>query len=460
MANLCPICKSELNEKEYCSKCKMTISIYKKFKESSKLFYNQGLQRAKARDLSGAVEVLNRCIEYDKQNMDGRNLLGLVYFELGEPVLALRQWVISQNIQPTNNPATRYLDHIQNNQIVLERLNSAIVKYNQALTYINQGSTDLAVIQLKKIITLNPKFVKAYNLLALVYIKENEIEKAKRELVKVLDIDKNNYAARKYYLELVGDAKDVEIESEQEIQEKNIKKARRQVMINQSVQQFLGVVFGLAMGASLIYFLIMPNRLDTKELELQTQSIQLVEANTKADELSIQLETSDTKIRELEQQLKNAIDENDQFYVKDEKVQLLMLSISSYLKSNMEESANYLDSIDISDSTDGVLNSVYEELKLIVFSDAAKKAYDNGMYNYNLGKYEEASQFLETSVRYVSDATYSDDANYFLARSYQLLAKTDEAIAQFKVVVQNYPNSDRVSQSKKFITSLGGSLDE
>lgn len=459
MANLCPICKSELNEKEYCAKCKMPISIYKKFKDSSKLFYNQGLQRAKSRDLSGAVEVLNRCIEYDKQNMDGRNLLGLVYFELGEPVLALRQWVISQNIQPHNNPATKYLDHVQNNQSVLERLNSAIVKYNQALTYINQGSTDLAVIQLKKIITLNPKFVKAYNLLALVYIKENEIEKAKRELVKVLDIDKNNYAARKYYLELVGDAKEVEIISEKEIQEKNIKIARRQVVINQSVQQFLGVVFGLAMGASLIYFLIMPNRLDTKELELQTQSIQLVEANTKADELGTLLQTSEARIRDLEQQLKNTIDENDQFYVKDEKVQLLMLSISSYLKANVEESASYLDSIDISDSTDGVLNSVYEELKLIVFANAGKKAYDDGMYNYNLGKYEEASQLLEVSARYVVDAVYSDDANYFLARSYQLLGKTDEAIAQFKVVIQNYPNSDRVSQSKKFITSLGGTLD-
>ncbi len=53
----------------------------------------------KVRDLSGAVESLNRSIKYDKRNIDARNLLGLVYFELGETVMALRQWVVSQNIQ-------------------------------------------------------------------------------------------------------------------------------------------------------------------------------------------------------------------------------------------------------------------------------------------------------------------------------------------------------------------------
>ena len=40
-----------------------------------------------------------------KYNIHARNLLGLVYFETGEVVAALSEWVISKNMQPENNIA-------------------------------------------------------------------------------------------------------------------------------------------------------------------------------------------------------------------------------------------------------------------------------------------------------------------------------------------------------------------
>lgn len=57
--------------------------------------------------------MLRQCLKFNKDQVDARNLLGLVYFETGEVVAALSEWVISKNIRPKKNIADDYLDRIQ-----------------------------------------------------------------------------------------------------------------------------------------------------------------------------------------------------------------------------------------------------------------------------------------------------------------------------------------------------------
>ena len=68
-----------------------------------------------------------------KRNIRARNLLGLVYFETGEVVSALSEWVISKNLQPTRNLASEYINKLQANSNKLEAINETIRKYNDAL---------------------------------------------------------------------------------------------------------------------------------------------------------------------------------------------------------------------------------------------------------------------------------------------------------------------------------------
>ena len=102
---------------------------------ASNEYYNDALAKASVRDLSGAIESLKTSLKFNKLNIDARNLLGLIYFEMGEVVEALTEWVISKNYQPAENAASRYLDEIQNNRSRLETINQTIKKYNQALLY-------------------------------------------------------------------------------------------------------------------------------------------------------------------------------------------------------------------------------------------------------------------------------------------------------------------------------------
>ena len=156
----CYNCGCQLSEHDFCTACGADVAIYKKIMKLSNRFYNEGLEKASVRDLSGAINSLRQSLKFNKNNVEARNLLGLVYVEIGEVVAALSEWVISKNLRPKKNIADDYIEMVQSNPTRLENINQTIKKYNQALLYCNQDSKDLAIIQLKKVLSLNPKFVK------------------------------------------------------------------------------------------------------------------------------------------------------------------------------------------------------------------------------------------------------------------------------------------------------------
>ena len=92
----------------------------------SNRFYNDGLERAAVRDLSGAMNSLRQSLKFNKNNIDARNLLGLIYFETGEVVEALGQWVISKNLRPNKNIADDYINLLQTSQARLDGFNQAL----------------------------------------------------------------------------------------------------------------------------------------------------------------------------------------------------------------------------------------------------------------------------------------------------------------------------------------------
>ena len=117
-------------------------------------------------------------------------------------VEALGQWVISKNLRPNKNIADDYINLLQTSQARLDGFNQALKKYNQSLVYCYQDSKDLAVIQLKKILSVNPKYLRAHQLLSLLYIDAEEWEKAHKELLKCVQIDANNTMTLRYMREV------------------------------------------------------------------------------------------------------------------------------------------------------------------------------------------------------------------------------------------------------------------
>ena len=80
----------------------------------SNRFYNEGLEKASVRDMTGAINSLRDSLKFNKNNIDARNLLGLIYYETGEVVPALSEWVISKNLKAEDNIADSYMDMVAN----------------------------------------------------------------------------------------------------------------------------------------------------------------------------------------------------------------------------------------------------------------------------------------------------------------------------------------------------------
>mgnify|MGYP003371839717 FL=1 len=187
---------------EYCPHCGSNVLIQRKVDYLSKYYYNQGLEKASIRDLSGAIGCLKQSLTYNKANIQARNLLGLVYFETGEVVAALSEWVISKNLMPNRNLASEYIEKLQANPNKLEAINETIKKYNHALIMCRQGHEDMAAIQLKKLLSQNSKLIKGYHLLALIQMKNGEWNRARRTLKKAARIDKTNTTTLRFLREV------------------------------------------------------------------------------------------------------------------------------------------------------------------------------------------------------------------------------------------------------------------
>lgn len=168
----------------------------------SNYWYNDGLEKAKIRDLSGAIASLKKGLQFNSENIAARNLLGLVYYGRGEVGEALVEWILSKNIKPQDNIASYYIQKIQQNPADLDTINQAIRKYNQSLLYCGQGGEDLAIIQLKQVVSAVPSFLRAYQLLALLYLHTEQYSLARQVLKEANKLDTTNELTLRYMHEL------------------------------------------------------------------------------------------------------------------------------------------------------------------------------------------------------------------------------------------------------------------
>lgn len=466
----CFNCGCELSEHDYCTSCGADVSLYKKIIYISHRFYNDGLEKAGIRDLSGAILSLRQCLKFDKSNVEARNLLGLVYFETGEVVAALSEWVISKNLRPKKNIADDYINMIQTNPTRLDTINQTIKKYNQALTYCNQDSQDLAIIQLKKVLSLNPKFIRAHQLLALLYINSEEWERAKRELNKCLQIDTNNTTTLRYLKEV-----DEMLIPEEGVKQGGKKKSRSgdvvkyqsgNEMIIQPVDMkegkgagsLINLGVGLIIGIAIAVCLILPARIQEAQATV----------NNDLRSVSEQLDIKTATIDELEQQLKDLQETKDtlerdlEVYMgKDGDIQTydtLLKAADAYLtdQEDVLTVLGYLDEADADSEGEESANSeayekLYNTLLALAGPLAANSYYDIGYDNYKQRNFDEAIPDLEMAVRYNAA---NGDAIYYLANCYRNVGRTEEAKELYRQVIEMFPGTVKAKNSTDYLAQM------
>lgn len=468
----CYQCGCTLSEHDFCTNCGADVALYKRIIYISNRFYNDGLERAGVRDLTGAIMSLRQSLKFNKNNVEARNLLGLVYFETGEVVAALSEWVISKNMRPKKNIADDYINMIQTNQNRLDTINQTIKKYNQALTYCNQDSLDLAVIQLKKVLSLNPKFIRAHQLLALLYINSEEWERAKRELSKCLEIDTNNTATLRYLKEV-----DEMLLPEEGVKSGSKKRKSEEIVKYQSgnetiiqpvnmkegrgVTSLLNLGIGLAIGIAIAFFLILPARIQTARAgideELRKVSEQSDAKTATIDELQQQLGELQKQNETLQQDLTAYMGKDGTLM----SVESLMKAAGAYLTNpdDVTVVADYLTEIEEERAQEEehesseAFDSLYNTLLALIGPKIAESYDEDGHAAFWAGNYADAIPNLEKAFLY--DAT-NGQALFDLANSYYRMGEKQKAKEIYLQVIDLFPNTEKADKSKGFLAEIEG----
>ena len=418
---------------------------FKKLYKISNRCYNEGLEKAKARDLSGAVVSLRNSLKINKNNINARNLLGLIYSEMGEIVDALTEWIISSNFEPKSNLATEYLSYFQNNPTRLDTAEQVVKKYNASLKLAKSGSYDLAIIQLKKLISLNSKHINGLQLLGLLNVKAGNISQAKKYLKMILKSDTMNPSAMLYLNEIKGQNAGGEDKTE------DVGTYREH---KHGILPWLSLLFGIVLGMAFFMIAIVPGirakSVENKKAELVSLNETMAKANAELDsvssenaELKKKVEALETKNKQLSETAKKP--ENNGYGS-------LAEAAAYFTMDDKAKAAEALLKVDKKALKDKNLLNLYNQLSAKIFEEQSVKLFQEGYNTYNRGKYEEALKAFATSLKMNPSNV---DSIYFTGRCYDRMADKEKAVEWYNKVINEFGNTQRAVEAKRRLRAMG-----
>ena len=426
----------------------------------SNMLYNDGLAKANVRDISGAIVSLNESLKYNKRNTDARNLLGLCYFERGEVVPALSEWIISKNYESKKNIADEYINFLQSNPSRLDTINQTIKKYNQALNFCYQNSQDLAMVQLKKVLSINENLISGYQLLALLYIESNDYEKARRTLLRALRIDRNDTTTQRYLKEINNLI--IQQSENKDPKSKNNNLPVQDIITYQNgndtiiqpvgtkekrgFSSIINIVIGLVIGIAISWYLILPGKISmaTKETDEKFMAVSEELSSEKAShqEAVKKAETIENENKELARQIDELTGTNGATSENDRLLRAVLLYLEDPVNSGkvMEElgdiGPDYLtDSSESFKTLYAKMQEIASDSALKDYIDTAKEALKTKDYNTAIEYYSKVTELAPDNSDYLMELAYAyresgdtEKANEIYRRVMSDFSETQNAI--------------------------------
>ena len=429
----------------------------KKLVYQSNYWYNDGLKRARIRDMSGAIGSLKKSLQYNSENIAARNLLGLVYYGRGEVGEALVEWILSKNFQSHENIANYYIKKLQENPTELEKVNQAIRKFNQSLDYCYQDGEDLAIIQLKKVVEAHPAFLKAYQLLSLLYIHTQQYGKAKHTLKTAHKLDTTNDITLRYMHEMNELRRKRAIKQAEKKEEKPqtvtynignetiIQPASSGVKENAGLMTVINIIIGIVVGVAVMWFLIMPavNRstADRTNKQVREFSDQIAEQEAQISALKTELESYRATSEETENAQQTAKSTLDSY-------EIVLSMYDHYLNQDMSDSAMVEELLKVNADSLGTLGrEQFDTMTGDIYSRYSEALYSRAQENFQVANYADAIANLST-VMQMNEGYDDGQAMWLLAQAYEASGDAENANTWKQKVEKNYPGIDTSGQTE------------
>jgi tetratricopeptide (TPR) repeat protein len=441
--------------------------------------------------LGGAESCLLCAVELDKYNYHARDLLGLVYMEVGRVGDALTQWTVSSLLGKRNTAehtnAVAFLKRTNANKAAIERMDGAVRLYNQALTFLRQKSEDIAYIQLKKAIELNPNLVDALNLLTLYYIKQRSKDKALTLINQTLAIDVYNQTALRYYNELYPKRKleprsmgkqqpqrtkevavkqgaegkpvykpSVKAKDAQNGESTHRKFFRQPKGENKLLKRLLTYAAAPVLVFFVMAFFAMPNIMNSRDKTIEENEsiisrllseLGVIEFENSfvLNELQLENERLTLRINDMQANARRLAHEN-----------VMAMVNMNIITGEYAAAALMLERLNNEEFSENFAEQV-ERVMQIVYPNASEQFYKDGIAKYLDGEYIDAMRDLLNSLRFYADVQgvrdFRDEVYYYLGIISHDSSDFAAAIEYFGMVVDSYKSSpfyyDAVERQKR-----------
>lgn len=441
----------------------------KKLIYQSNYWYNDGLKKANIRDLSGAIKSLRRSLQYNRGNIAARNLLGLVYYGRGDVVEALVEWILSKNFQSHDNIANYYIGKIQEVPGELEEINQAVKQFNQSLEFAKQNGEDMAAIQLKRVIGKRPDYVKARQLLALIYIQTGQIGKAREQLRAAYKLDTTDEITLRFMYEITQQRKNGEVDAATLKRKKGdtsvsykmgnetiIQPAPALLREHLGLHSLVNMLIGGAIGIAFMSFLVMPALNHTKEKDLNNQVVEFSDKIATQEAQISALKTELEGYRATSEESENAVETAEST---KESYEIVLNVYKHFNDGDMSDSTMLTEMLKVSPESLGeVGKSRYDTIADELFPRMCEKLYGTAQDEYEAANYSEAVDSLGKVLR--MNETYNDGkAMLLLAQCYEKNGEQDKANLQYQSVIEKCKGTEAAKSAQKALDSQNSKTD-
>lgn len=345
----------------------------------------------------------------------------------------------------------------RNNPGIPDNIKNSITLYNKALESLRSSSEDIAIIELKKSIAMNPSFYEAMNLLGLCYMYVNEKEKAAEIFQKVIEAENNGIRATKYLNEISSndEAKISEKEKKSLIKKRQAKpegtaEQQQEAAPAKEKRGILKYLTGFLIGVIVVLSIFLPMTLSSRDNSANTSASEditklkndLVQKNMEYDGLK-------EKYDNLQKDLETANQTADYY-----KYALKLHDVDDLAAAGKyTEAADnllMLKTIEFKDAEKQKFSSLYAS----VMPKAAKASYDSGFALYSSKKYEEALKMFEKVPVYFENYEKMDGMLYYSGKCYQELKDSRRALSNFQKIIEKYPKGRYAQYAQYRINEL------
>jgi len=312
--------------------------------------------------------------------------------------------------------------------------------------------------------SLNPHFLKAMQLLALVYIKQQENEKAKRILNRAKKIDVTNTITLRYLDQVIEQEENVDSVGYDRMETSRVtpfnfgsidsfKEEKPNVMA------FVNLIIGIIIGIVVVAFLVVPT---VKEKATKKYNEAIVEESSQSSVSSTNTRNLKSTNESLKKQLEDKEKEIKDMNQKAGNMKVydgLFLASKSLLDGDKEKAEIELKKVDSKKLDSDGAKTLYSYLKKEVFSDKIKQYAEEGKELCNTNRAQEAVDVLKKAydIADENDEDY-DKILYFLGRSYHKLDKKKDAKKYYDMLIKKCPKSERVIMTKTRLKELSSGI--